>query len=94
MLVLLLAAAACGGSTEGLEGGELYEASCAHCHGSVGEGGVGPAVGPGSNTAVVLTDEQIVGVIRVGPGAMPGSPNLSDAQVQSLVDFLRELQSG
>ena len=89
----VLVLAACGGSTEGLFGKALYDQSCASCHGSEGEGGSGPPVGPGSN-AVTLTDLQLDAVIRVGPGAMPGFPRLTDEQVESLVEYLRELQGG
>ena len=90
LLVLCMVTTACS-STEGLLGKELYEQSCATCHRADGTGGTGPAVGAGSN-AVQLTDEQIAGVIRVGPGVMPGFSRLTDEQVTSLVDYIRELQ--
>lgn len=94
LLVLVFLSAGCGRSTEGKFGPELYEISCAGCHGDRGEGAVlGPAIGtPDSNSAVDLTDEQIFGAIRVGPGSMPGNPNLTDEQIRSLVDYLRRLQ--
>lgn len=93
MLAAALVLGACGGSTRGLVGEELYEQSCASCHGSAGEGASGPALGPGSNSES-LTDEQIAGSITVGPGAMPGFSRLSDAQVDSLVAYVRVLQTG
>ena len=93
-LLCSLIATACGGTTEGKFGTELYEATCARCHGSRGEGSVGPPIGtPDSNSAIGLSDQQITGVIRVGPGAMPGHSQLTDDQVASLVVFLRELQA-
>jgi mono/diheme cytochrome c family protein len=82
--------AGCSGSS-GLIGRELYEQSCASCHGGLGEGGVGPALDAGSGAAS-LSDEQIAGVIRVGPGSMPGFDHLSDEQVDSLVEYVRTLQ--
>lgn len=83
---------ACGDSTEGLLGGELFERSCAVCHRSDGSGsGNRPAIGVGSN-AVDLTDEQIAGVIRAGPGVMPSFQRLTDEQVDSLVAYVRSLQ--
>lgn len=87
-------AAGCGRSTEGKFGPELYGISCAGCHGGRGEGAVlGPAIGtPDSNAATGLRDDQIFGAIRVGPGSMPGNPYLTDAQIRSLVDYLRQLQ--
>lgn len=49
-------------------------------------------MGVGSNAAS-LTDAQIAGVISVGPGAMPSfARNLTDEQVESLIDYLREQQ--
>lgn len=96
MLIVSLAVVltGCGRSTEGKFGAELYEISCAGCHGDNGEGNVlGPAVGtPDSNSALELEDDQIFGAIRVGPGSMPGNPFLTDEQITSLVALLRRLQ--
>lgn len=88
----LVVGTACGGAGSNVTGPELYAESCASCHGAGGDGGIGPAVGAGTNSES-LTDEQLAGVIRVGPGTMPGFPRLSDAQVDSLVAFLRSLQA-
>lgn len=83
--------AGCSGSTEGLLGQELYNKSCAGCH---GEDGLRAAqIGAGS-PSVELTDEQLRGAIAVGPGSMPGFPRLSREQLDSLVDYIRELQAG
>jgi len=93
-VVALLVLAACGEPTEGKFGEELYEVSCAHCHASDGSGTVAwPPIGAGSD-AVDLEDGQIRGVIRVGPGAMPAFPRLTDEQVDSLVEHVRLLQRG
>ncbi len=83
--------AGCAGSTEGLFGAELYARSCAGYHGGEGGGGSGPALGAGSG-AVELSDDQIIGVIEVGPGTMPAFDRLTDDQIASLVAFLRTLQ--
>ena len=94
-LMLALVVTGCGRSTQGKSGAELFEISCADCHGASGEGGlVGPAIGTADSSAARLTDAQIFGAIRVGPGAMPGNPRLTDAQIDSLVELLRELQEG
>lgn len=90
-VAIALALSACGGSTEGLMGQELYDRSCGSCHLADGAGLAGPAVGPGSNS-VNLTDDQLAAVIRVGPGTMPAFSRFSDEQVDSLVAYLRELQ--
>lgn len=95
VLGLALLATACGESTEGKYDADLYRAACARCHGGEGQGGRGPAIGtPDSNAATALTDDQIRGVIRVGPGRMPAWPQLDDDQVDSLVAHLRLLQKG
>ena len=91
-VVSALVFTACGGdSAEGRLGQELYGAVCASCHRSGGEGGVGPAIDEGSEAAS-LTDEQLAGVIRAGPGSMPAFGRLSDAQIDSLVAHVRLLQ--
>lgn len=91
--ILALLAAGCGPSTEGKFGRELYEISCAGCHGASGEGDIGPAVGTSdSNAALALSDDQIAGSIEVGPGKMPGFGQLTAEQVDSLVEYLRSLQ--
>ncbi len=91
-LVAAVLLVACGESTTGLFGEALYERSCAGCHLADGSGAGGPAVGPGSES-VELTDEQLAGAIRVGPGSMPGFGRFSDEQVDSLVAYMRELQA-
>ncbi len=82
----------CSDASEGKYGADLFGTTCAHCHGSDLAGGVGPPLGAGSGAAS-LTDEQIAGVIGVGPGAMPSfASHLTDEQVESLIDYLRERQ--
>jgi mono/diheme cytochrome c family protein len=92
VVLLVVVTAGCGGSTEGLFGADLYEQACAACHGSDGAGGTGPAVGAGTNS-VDLSDEQIAGVIVVGPGSMPAFSRFTDEQVDSLVAWIRDLQT-
>lgn len=88
----LLLIAGCSGPDADTFGAELYSSVCAHCHGSDLAGGVGPALGSGS-TAANLSDQQIVDVIRIGPGAMTSfGDRLSQAQLDSLVDYLRVQQ--
>jgi hypothetical protein len=58
-----------------------------------GSGGTGKAIGSGSE-AVSLTDDQIAGVVRAGPGVMPSFPRLTDEQVSSLVEHIRQIQKG
>lgn len=95
MTVLSIGLAACGESLEGKFDGDLFRAGCARCHDADGSGGIGPAIGTAdSNAALNLTDDMIRGVIRVGPGRMPAFGQITDAQVDSLVTYLRALQRG
>jgi cytochrome c oxidase subunit 2 len=69
-------------------GEEEWTGACAKCHGSGGEGGVGPRIG-GSPT---LSDaEALEDVVRNGRGAMPpvGS-HWSEEQMDALTTYLRE----
>ena len=91
LIMLALALSGCVTTNEKLMGQELYERSCATCHGINGEGGIGDEIDKGSNTDLNLTDDQIAGVITVGPGNMPGFSQLTPQQVQSLVLYVRDL---
>ena len=77
--------------SEDLLGEDLYVRSCAACHALDGNGGIGLDIGPGSNTDLNLTDEQIAGVITVGPGNMLGFPRLTPEQLSTLVTYVRSL---
>lgn len=86
---------ACSDPLEDKFGEDLYRAGCAHCHGVDLSGGTGPAIGPGSNADTVLSDLQISGVIKVGPGSMPGfEKRLTDAQIDSVIRHMRIVQAG
>ena len=91
LLVVVLLAAGCAGSDENVFGKDLYDRSCAACHGVDGGGGIADAINRGSNTDLNLADDQIAGVITVGPGNMPGFSRLTPAQVDSLVVYVRSL---
>jgi mono/diheme cytochrome c family protein len=91
-VVLLVALGGCAGSNEYLLGEDLYVRSCAVCHALDGNGGIGLNIAGGSNTELRLSDEQIAGVITVGPGNMPGFSRLTPEQVNSLVTYVRSLE--
>lgn len=75
-------------------GEEIYLRLCSNCHGDQLEGGIGPALGPGSNAAR-QPDEFLSVTITEGRGRMPSfSSVLSDEQVNRLVGYLREAQAG
>jgi len=89
ILSCILVAAACSPPlAEEAGGSEIYEARCATCHGLDLEGGIGPALGEGSDLAERPV-EYIVNPIKNGRGRMPAfRSSLSDSQVDRLVEFL------
>jgi cytochrome c oxidase cbb3-type subunit III len=90
-VLLVVVATGCSTSEANLIGEDLYVHSCAMCHGLDGRGGIGVDIGADSNADLNLTDEQISGVIRVGPGNMPAFSRLTAEQVESLVRYVRSL---
>lgn len=93
-LVLALLLAGCGGVPEDATGPEIYATSCARCHGSNLEGGVGPALGSGA-PSVDQSDEYLTTTISRGKGRMPSFGSaLSDDQIASVVAYIREQQGG
>jgi mono/diheme cytochrome c family protein len=92
IVLSVIVGAGCSGPSSDVFGVDLYSSSCAHCHGGDLAGGLGPALGPGSGAAT-LTDQQIVDVIRIGPGAMTSfGDRFTQAQLDSLVEYLRTEQ--
>jgi mono/diheme cytochrome c family protein len=72
-------------------GEEIYLQVCAGCHGDSLQGSVGPALGPGSNSAE-QPDEFLSVTISQGRGRMPSFQSLSEDQVSRLIGFLRQEQ--
>ena len=74
-------------------GGELFRLNCAACHQAAGAGG---ALSYGRNAPSLIppTAVQIAEAIRIGPGEMPHftEAQLSDEEVQSVVQYVRYLQ--
>lgn len=85
---------ACAAPDPDASGSELYGHYCAQCHGDRLEGGTAIPLGPGSD-AVDVTDEAIVAHVREGD-AEAGMPafNLSTAQIETIIGYLREVQAG
>jgi mono/diheme cytochrome c family protein len=93
-LVGLFASACVGRPAQDATGEEIYLQLCSNCHGDGLEGGIGPALGQGSNSAV-QPDEYLRVTIDQGRGRMPSfSSTLSDSQVDRLIGYLREEQGG
>jgi mono/diheme cytochrome c family protein len=92
-LALVLAATGCsfGGPAPDATGEEIYAGLCARCHSGDLSGGVGPALGPGSNAASE-TDDFLEFTISNGRGRMPSFPSLTEEQLDRLVSYIREVQ--
>lgn len=77
-----------------VEGGELYRANCAACHGSVGIGGA-LAYGTQAPALYRSTEVQVAEAVRIGPGSMPvfGPETLTDEEVQDIVKYVRYLKN-
>ena len=89
---LLILVACTGPPAPAASGEEIYQQLCANCHGSDLNGGVGPAVGAGSNSAA-QDDDFLVLTITRGRGPMPSfDSTLTDEQITRVVDFLRTEQ--
>lgn len=92
----------------GLGGHELFEAHCAVCHGSNGLGdgpaAIALSVRPRnfwherfryvSTLNGVPTDEDLIQSIRFGRryGEMPANPQLTDAEIRAVAEYVREMQ--
>jgi mono/diheme cytochrome c family protein len=89
---MLLSACSVGRPADDASGDEIYRQLCVHCHGADLSGGIGPALGPGSNAAA-QPDAFLVFTINNGRGSMPSfSSSLNSAQVDRLVAYIREEQ--
>lgn len=90
--MMLLLVACTGSADPDASGAELYSQFCARCHAADLSGGIGPALGEGSEF-VDVPDSFLFDVIADGRGAMPAfSSTLSDPQIRLLIDFIRAEQ--
>lgn len=81
-----------GGPPAAATGEQVYEQVCARCHAGDLSGGVGPAIGPGSNSAE-QDDEFLRLTIRDGRGRMPSFRNtLTEEQIDRVIEHIREEQ--
>lgn len=92
-MVLVIFGSACTSIDPNATGPEVYEQACSRCHGADFQGGGGmPALGPGSEAAA-KPDESLLATITNGRARMPSFGNqLTDAQIDGLVVYLREVQ--
>lgn len=88
-------------SISGYDGKEFFSAHCASCHGAYGEGStVGPKLIHPLYAPDVMPDTAIHTAITQGAtarnwpfGDMPPNDTLSDAKIDSIIGFLREVQA-
>ena len=80
---------------ESLGGRDLFNMACATCHGLDLQGGeVAPELGPGSD-AEEESDDRLRMRITNGKDEMPAfGGTLDEAQIRSIVEYLREAQQG
>ena len=70
------------------QGQQLYETSCARCHGPSGDGN--PPTFPALSDNDRLADAaRIVSVLREGSGSMPPFPTLTAAETSALASYVR-----
>lgn len=74
-------------STGDAPGAKAYADNCAICHGDHREGNL-PAFPPLLGVEHHLSDPQIAEIIQKGKDRMPGNPDLKDAELASLLQFL------
>ncbi len=72
----------------GTPGEQAYREQCAVCHG-VDRTGAPPAFPTLIDITTRLTKEKIIDTIHHGNGRMPAFPNIEDARLTSLLEFLR-----
>jgi cytochrome c oxidase subunit 2 len=69
-------------------GEELWDGTCAKCHGLEGEGGYGPRV---AGTALIKNEQSIKALLRKGGILMPPvGRDWTDAEMNALTDYLKE----
>jgi mono/diheme cytochrome c family protein len=92
LLLVALASTACARPAADAGGEDIYMQVCARCHASDLSGGVGPALGEGSNAAA-QNDEYLINTVIEGRGRMPSfRQTLSREQIERVVAYLRERQ--
>lgn len=93
-MALLLTACSVGQPDPAATGKEIYQQLCSNCHGEDMSGALGPALGPGSNSAGQPDEFLELATLR-GRGSMPSfSSSLNTEQVDRLVGYMRQVQQG
>ncbi|MCZ7529507.1 MAG: cytochrome c [Acidimicrobiia bacterium] len=73
-------------------GQEIFQSSCATCHGLTGDGGQGPKLSDGSVADRYPDIEDQIAVVSGGRGQMPSfQGELSDEEIENVVRYEREV---
>jgi mono/diheme cytochrome c family protein len=89
------------GRGDAVAGEVVYQANCAGCHGSAGEGAAeGPPLVHEMYAEAVFSDEAFVAAVRTGASTdawdfplMPAMPGLSATDVSDVLAYVRSLQA-
>ena len=74
--------------SHGSPGASVYQSQCAACHG-IDRKGSPPAFPSLVDYQKHLTDAQVTTIIHNGKGRMPSLPNVTDARLVTLLDYLK-----
>jgi glucose dehydrogenase len=74
-------------------GEQVYQSQCAMCHGTNLEGAP-PAFPSLVDVMSRLKAEKVINNVKNGTGRMPSFPNIDDAQMKALIEYLRAGSSG
>lgn len=94
VLCVLLSACSFKTISPDASGEKIFQTICARCHGSDLQGGIGPALGVGSEAAD-MSDEFFRFTIENGLGRMPSfKGTLSNEQAERVITYIRDRQQG
>ena len=71
-------------------GSAVFASNCSSCHGSRGEGGIGPKLAGGAVTGRLPNEQDEIAVVTNGRGGMPAwRDRLTPVQIQAVVEYTR-----
>jgi mono/diheme cytochrome c family protein len=83
------------GTTSAPDAAQLYRSNCAGCHGGDGGGGIGPQLRDGAVLSAFKDAAGEVSFVKSGGSGMPAfRDELSDAEIDAIVDFTRTTLQG